>query len=425
MPDPSPSTPAAGVLPQDQSQDQNGAQTQDQTTSVVWDPAFTRYNFGPGHPMSPVRLDLTARLCEELGLFAQDDVVVVNPPVASDEELATVHAMGYVQAVRHAGEHPDDADQRFGIGTEDDPAFVGMHEASARIVGGTLAVTKDVWTGRARHGVNFCGGMHHAMPDRAAGFCIYNDASVAIEWLLAQGVERIAYIDIDVHHGDGVERCHWNDPRVMTCSIHETGRVLFPGTGFPGDIGGPDAMGTAVNVALPPGTGDAAWLRALHASIVPLVRAFNPQVLITQQGCDSHFQDPLAHLAISVDAQRQAMEALHRLSHELCDGRWIALGGGGYEVVEVVPRSWTHLTGIASHHPIRLDTDIPPAWNAYVQERYDVPGPTVMNDGVAEGGVVWWRGWESGYNPEDPVDRAVMATREALFPLYGLDVWFD
>lgn len=394
-------------------------------TRVVWDEVFTRYDFGPSHPMSPVRLDLTARLCRELGLFDHDDVELVSPPVATDDELAWVHDRDYIAAVRAAGEDPAQADQAFGIGTEDDPAFLGMHEASARIAGGTLAVARDVWEGRALHGVNFCGGMHHAMPDRAAGFCIYNDAAVAIHWLLEHGAERVAYVDIDVHHGDGVERCFWDDPRVMTLSVHETGRVLFPGTGFPRDLGGPSADGTAINVALPPGTGDAAWLRAINATVNPLVRAFAPDVLITQQGCDSHYQDPLAHLAISVDAQRQAFEGLHRLAHEVSGGRWVALGGGGYEVIDVVPRAWTHLTAIATHHPIRLDTPIPQAWRDHVLERHGRPGPESMSDGVAEGGIVWWRGWESGYDPEDPVDRAVMATREAAFPLHGLDVWFD
>lgn len=394
-------------------------------TRVVWDEVFTRYDFGPSHPMSPVRLDLTARLCRELGLFDHDDVELVSPPVATDDELAWVHDRDYIAAVRAAGEDPAQADQAFGIGTEDDPAFLGMHEASARIAGGTLAVARDVWEGRALHGVNFCGGMHHAMPDRAAGFCIYNDAAVAIHWLLEHGAQRVAYVDIDVHHGDGVERCFWDDPRVMTLSVHETGRVLFPGTGFPRDLGGPSADGTAINVALPPGTGDAAWLRAINATVNPLVRAFAPDVLITQQGCDSHYQDPLAHLAISVDAQRQAFEGLHRLAHEVSGGRWVALGGGGYEVVDVVPRAWTHLTAIATHHPIRLDTPIPQAWRDHVLERHGRPGPESMSDGVAEGGIVWWRGWESGYDPEDPVDRAVMATREAAFPLHGLDVWFD
>jgi len=201
--------------------------------------------------------------------------------------------------------------------------------------------------------------------------------------------------------------------------------MLFPGTGFPGDIGGPDAEGSAVNVALPPGTGDAAWLRAFHAVVPPLLRAFRPQVLVSQHGCDSHFLDPLAHLALSVDAQRTSYDSLHRLAHSECDGRWVALGGGGYELVDVVPRAWTHLTAIAAHQPIPLEVDVPEDWREHIRMEYGRVAPQRMGDGVAEGGAMWWRSWEVGYDPEDPVDQAVMATRKAVFPLHGLDVWFD
>ena len=230
---------------------------------------------------------------------------------------------------------------------------------------------------------------------------------------------------MDVHHGDGVERIFWDDPRVLTVSLHESGRELFPGTGFPGDLGGHGAEGTAVNVALPPGTADSAWLRALHSTALPLVRAFKPDVLVTQHGCDTHAQDPLAHLALSVDAQRAAADALHRLSHEVCDGRWVALGGGGYEVVDVVPRTWTHLTAIAAHRPIPLTTAVPEDWLAFVRQRYGREGPRRMGELDPDGGPIWHQPWDLGYNPHSGVDRAIMATREAVFPWHGLDVWFD
>jgi len=392
---------------------------------VVWDQSFTGYDFGAEHPMSPVRLELTARLCEAFGLFDGPDVEVVNPEVPEDEVLLSVHDAEYVAAVRHASVDPRDADQSRGLGTEDDPAFVGMHEASARIAAGSLGLAAAVWRGETEHGVNFCGGLHHAMPGRASGFCIYNDAAVAIQWLLDHGAQRVAYLDVDVHHGDGVERIFWDDPRVLTISLHETGKVLFPGTGFPADTGGPGAPGTVANVALPPGTGDAAWLRAFHSVVPPLLRAFDPEILVSQQGCDSHAMDPLAHLSLSVDAQRTSYDSIHDLAHEVCGGSWVALGGGGYEVVDVVPVAWTHLTAIAAHRPIALDAQVPQEYLDYVQERYGRPGPTQMGEGLAKDGRVWWRSWAVGFDPEDPVDHAVMATREALFPFYGLDIWFD
>jgi acetoin utilization protein AcuC len=375
--------------------------------------------------MAPIRLDLTARLCEALGVLDAPGVEVVGAEVASDEVLETVHDADYVAAVRAASVDPESADPAYGLGTEDDPAFLGMHDASARVVTGTLESCQAVWTGQAEHAVNFCGGLHHAMPGAASGFCVYNDAAVGIRWLLANGAERVAYVDLDVHHGDGVERIFWDDPRVLTISVHESGRALFPGTGWPTDIGGPDAEGDAVNVSLPPGLPDAGWLRAIHATVPALVRSFKPDVLVTQHGCDTHVEDPLAHFAVSVDAQRSAADAMHRLSHEVCEGRWVALGGGGYEVVDVVPRTWTHLTAIAAHVPIKTSELVPQEWREHVEHVTGRPGPRRMGDLTTEDGPLWWRSWEMGYDPASEVDRAIMATRSAVFPLHGLDVHFD
>jgi acetoin utilization protein AcuC len=394
------------------------------TARVVWDPVLTAYNFGPDHPMAPIRLDLTARLCAAFGLFDAEGVEVHEPDEAADDVLATVHDRDFIAAVRGASLDPRRVDVARGLGTEDVPTFRGIHEASARVVDGTLAVTRAVWNGEAAHGVNFCGGLHHAMRDRASGFCVYNDIAVAIQWLLDQGAERIAYVDVDVHHGDGVEAIFYDDPRVLTVSIHETGRHLFPGTGWPQDHGGPKAQGTAANIPLPPGVGDGAWLRAFNATIPPLVRAFRPQIIISQHGVDSHAQDPLAHLALSVEAQREAMDTVHRLSHEVCDGRWVALGGGGYEVVHVVPRAWAHLTAIAAHRPIDPRHEVPQVWRDHVEALFGHAGPGRMGD-LPPGTGLWWRSWEMGYDPANEVDRAVMASRQALFPHHGLDVWFD
>jgi acetoin utilization protein AcuC len=375
--------------------------------------------------MAPVRLDLTARLCEALGVFDVDGVEVVGAEVAPDELLATIHDDDYVAAVKEASLDPSRAQDAYGLGTEDDPAFEGMHDASARVVSGTVDSARAVWEGEAEHAVNFTGGLHHAMRGKASGFCVYNDIAVGIQGLLDNGAERVAYVDVDVHHGDGVERIFWDDPRVLTISVHETGRALFPGTGWPADVGGADAEGSAVNVALPPGLSDAGWLRAIHAVVTPLVRAFRPDVLVTQHGCDTHAEDPLAHFAVTVDAQRAAAESLHRLAHEVCEGRWVALGGGGYEVVDVVPRTWTHLTAIAAHAPIKTTVPVPEDWRSHVEHVFGRPGPRRMGDLTTEDGPLWWRSWEMGYDPASEVDRAIMATRTAVFPLHGLDIHFD
>jgi len=388
---------------------------------LIWDEEFTAYDFGPAHPMAPIRWELTALLARDLGLLGAPGVHVTGAEPAPDDVLTTVHQVAYLSAVKTASEDPRHADVRFGLGTDDVPAFAGMHAASARIAAGTRDVALAVWSREAEHGVNFCGGLHHAMPAAASGFCVYNDIAVAIRALLDAGAQRVAYVDVDVHHGDGVERIFWDDDRVLTISLHETGQFLFPGTGFPDDIGGRAAEGYAVNVALPPGTADAGWLRAFDAVVPSLLRAFRPQILVSQHGCDSHVLDPLAHLALSLDAQRTAAHQVHQLAHDLCDGRWVATGGGGYEVVDVVPRAWSHLVGIAAHRPVAPDAAVPQSWRDYVVSRCRRPAPQRMTDG----GDGEWQSWATGYDPAAPVDRAVLATRRAVFPHHGLDPWFD
>ena len=172
-------------------------------------------------------------------------------------------------------------------------------------------------------------------------------------WLLSAGATKIAYVDVDVHHGDGVEAAFYDDPRVLTVSLHESGRTLFPGTGWADQVGSGEAVGSNVNVALPMGTGDTGWLRAFEAVVPPVLRAYRPQVILSQHGCDTHALDPLAHLLMSVDGQLAAYARLHELAHELCGGKWIAVGGGGYEPVQVVPRAWTGLLAEVTGEPVR------------------------------------------------------------------------
>jgi acetoin utilization protein AcuC len=384
---------------------------------VPWDDSLVGYDFGPGHPLAPVRVELTLALAREFGLLDLPNVDVLPVSPASDDELRLVHTDGYLDAVRRAGE-TGIADVVHGLGTEDDPLFPQMHEAAARVAGATLAAARAVFDGRHEHAVNVAGGLHHAMPSNASGFCIYNDPAIAIAWLLERGVERVAYVDIDAHHGDGVQAVFWDDPRVLTISLHESGRTLFPGTGFPYECGGPDAVGSAVNVALPAGTGDEGWLRAFYAVVPPLVREFKPWVLVSQHGCDSHALDPLTNLLVSVDGQRRAHEALHALAHEVCAGRWIATGGGGYELVRVVPRTWTHLLAVAAGRPIEPEAETPEGWREFVFGRTDVHAPLRMTDGRP----ATFRHWEGGGGlAGDPVDRAIQATRDEVFMLHGLD----
>lgn len=383
---------------------------------LMWDEAVTGYDFGPEHPMDPVRLALTRSLVGAFGLDRELEVVAAKR--AGDSTLRLVHREDYVEAVKAASVDPSAADSSYGLGTVDDPAFAGMHEVSALIAGQSVGAAEAVWRGEALHAVNFAGGLHHAMPGSASGFCIYNDASLAIARLLELGAERVAYVDVDVHHGDGVQASFWDDPRVLTISMHEHPRTLFPQTGWPEETGADSvAEGSAVNVALPAGTGDAGWVRAFHAVVPELLAEFRPQVLVTQHGADTHFEDPLAHLAVSLDAQRAVQVACHELAHAYADGRWVALGGGGYAVVDVVPRSWTHLTAIAAGREILPSAQVPEAWRQEVFARTRQLAPARMTDGRWP---VSWAEWSEGYDPADRLDQAVLAARRAAFPLRGL-----
>jgi|SRR5436190_13626895 len=385
--------------------------------AVVFDDELTQYDFGVGHPMAPLRVDLTLRLARALGVLELPDVIVVPAPTAADDELELVHSPGYIKAVRQMGDNPFDSDLQHGLGTDDNPCFRGMHHASAHIAGATLAAARQVWSGQVLHAVNISGGLHHAMADNASGFCIYNDPAIAIAWMLGEGAQRVAYVDIDVHHGDGVQAAFYDDPRVLTISLHESPQTLFPGTGNPTEIGSRGAEGYAVNMPLPPGTGDGGWLRAFHAVVPPLLREFQPDVLVSQHGCDTHMADPLAHLMLSVDGQRAAHLALHDLAHEVAGGRWVVTGGGGYAVVDVVPRTWTHLLSVVGGRPVDPSASTPHEWRAYVEQAVGRGGPTLMTDGR----LPTYSDWSTGYNPDSWLDRCIEQTRRAVFPFHGID----
>jgi acetoin utilization protein AcuC len=373
---------------------------------LVFSDALTGYDFGPDHPMAPGRVKNTVSLARHLGVI--DRLEVVAPPEIDLALLRTVHDADYIDAVQRGV-----ADARYGLGTIDNPIFDGMHEVSARVAMASVEAARSVLTGESLRASNVSGGLHHAMPARTSGFCVYNDIAVAIRWLLDHGCERIAYVDVDVHHGDGVQAIFYDDPRVMTVSLHETPVCLFPGTGFPTETGGRGAEGSAVNIALPPGTADAGWLRAFHAVVPHALRAHQPTILVTQHGCDSHEHDPLADLDLTVDGQRASYLALAGLADELCEGRWVSVGGGGYSVLDVVPRAWTHLLGIVSGEPVPPETVIPQAWRDQIGEY----APRTMTDDAD----VSYVPFEDGFTPESRLDQAIMATRRAVFPELGLD----
>lgn len=310
---------------------------------LLWGDAFMAYRLSDEHPLQPLRVKLTVELIHELGLDAHADVV--EPRRATDEELALCHDPRYVDLVKRLSIDPgsEGAQARLaGFDNQDNPIAAGMHDACAAIVGASIQAAEAVHSGAALHAFNPAGGLHHATRDRASGFCVYNDVAIAVAWLRQNG-HRVAYVDVDVHHGDGTQALFYSDPEVLTVSLHESGRYLFPGTGFPDETGVGSARGTSANLPLAPYTWDDAWLTAFDAVVPALLREFRPTVLVTQDGCDTHALDPLAHLLCTTSIWPHIGRRFHELAHELCDGRWVATGGGGYAVREVVPRAWTLL----------------------------------------------------------------------------------
>ncbi len=321
---------------------------------LVFGPRSTDYDFGPGHPLTPRRfgpgIDLLRAVGAEPGLA---------PEPAPDEELLWGHTRRYLDVVRRFSVDPFGFPAA-GIGEGGDcPPFAGMHDASAAVAGGSLRAVEAILRGDVEHAQHPGGGLHHAMPERASGFCIYNDPALAIARARRDGL-RVLYVDLDVHHGDGVQAMHWDDPGVLTCSFHETGRALFPGTGDVDEVGEGVAAGTSVNVPMPPGTAEGAWLDAVQLLLPELAATFGPDLVVSQHGADSHAWDPLAHLNVTTTAHGAAARLVDTIAHRHAHGRWLATGGGGYDVYRVVPRTWA-LTWLAGAHRDVPDTT-PSAW---------------------------------------------------------------
>ncbi len=353
---------------------------------LLFNPAELAYDFGEKHPMQPRRLVALMDLLESSGLWKQtNDAYQLPLRAASEEELRLAHTPDYIAAVQRLSlpqetapsqqerEERHDLALRYGFGEEDTPALPGMHEAASLIAGGTLVALSAVMglpeggTFSARderplHVFHPAGGWHHAWAERASGFCIYNDISIAIAHVIRSCEAKVLYIDFDVHHGDGVERSFYDEPRVMKVSFHETGRYLFPGTGDILELGRGLGRGYSINVPLEPFTEDQSFTAAMNALLPPLVLSFAPDVIISMHGCDTHSWDPLAHLELTLRGIAEQMKLTHQLAHAYCQGRWVALGGGGYDPYRIVPRAWGMLWAEMSGQP--LPAQLPQEWVA-------------------------------------------------------------
>ena len=367
--------------------------------AFIYGDEVSRHVLREDHPMRPSRLRYTYELLQAYGAFAGSAPVL--PRMATEEELQRHHTQEYVEAVRSIsrgeGKHVPER-YNFSEGG-DNPPYRGMYEAAALSAGGSLVAAELVADGKARVAFNPSGGLHHAARGHASGFCIFNDAVLAIEYLRRRGM-RVAYVDIDCHHGDGVQEAFYETDEVLTVSVHESGRWLFPGTGEVAEMGWGRGRGFAVNVPLGPYTGDALYERVFAEGVLPVVQAFKPDVIVGQLGMDTHFNDPLTHMALTVEGHARVVRTLHGLTPQ-----WVALGGGGYDM-SAVARGWTLDDGIM------LGREWPDAIPAGYREEY---GLERLRDGGTPQGKV---------GTEAPAERVAAETLEELrrtvFPLHGV-----
>ncbi|MBI3003333.1 MAG: acetoin utilization protein AcuC [candidate division NC10 bacterium] len=375
-----------------------------QTAFFVSD-QYARFDYGAAHPMRISRLPLTVEVAEAYDLLTGPGVRVLAAETAPEEDLQRFHRPEYLAELRQASAGRAGGDLfRWGLGSGDNPIFPGLYEYMALLTGATLAAGRLVERGEVRVAFNIAGGLHHAAADRASGFCYVNDAAVLIAELLSRG-RRVAYVDIDAHHGDGVQFGFYDTDRVLTISIHETGETLFPGTGFPEETGKGAGKGFSANVPLAPGTDDEIFLWALEAVVPPLLKAYAPDLLITQLGIDTHRTDPLAHLALSIQGFRRAVEILRD-----CGLPWVALGGGGYDLANV-PRAWTAAWAVMTGRevPDRLPDAARRALEQRGIRRETLSDPVAPLEDAGERAAAWRYARAS-----------VARVQELIFPRFGL-----
>lgn len=380
--------------------------------SLVWGPQLAAQELEKGHPLDPKRLKLTVELITQLGFLTAEQVV--EPCMANDDELRLVHANGYIEAVQEASDWGAGLHPGVGLGTEDNPIFPGMHDAAALVCGSSITALERVMSGASLRSFSIAGGMHHAHKGRAAGFSVYNDCAVAIEVARTRrpGL-RVLYIDIDGHHGDGVQEAFYSTSEVMTISLHESGLYVFPGTGFPSEYGLGEGEGYSVNVPLPQNANDQCYARVFGDVVVPLSRAFAPDVIVAQLGVDAHYADPLTNLGLTLPGYRHLVRGIIALADDLCDGRLAALGGGGYQAVLTVPRAWAWV--MAELEGAETPEALPEAWRQYVRDTTGVEPPANFGGDDAHE-------WPSDVaaTAMEATERVIDEVRGHILPFHGL-----
>lgn len=309
----------------------------------VYTDELLKYRFNDTHPFNQMRLKLTTDLLTDAGFLTDEDII--KPRIATDEELALVHSRDYIEAVRAAGhgELPKEELAKYGLDSEDTPSFKDMHEKCAALVGATLTAVDLVMTGQTDKALSLAGGLHHGFSGKANGFCVYNDTAIACEYLAQKYGKKVMYIDTDAHHGDGVQWTFYNRSDIVTYSIHETGRYLFPGTGSATERGTEEGFGFTMNLPIDAFTEDESFLEVFKTSIEQAIQIFKPDIILSQNGVDAHFRDPMTHLALTSRSYEEIPRFVRGLADKYTDGKWIAVGGGGYNIWQVVPRMWSQI----------------------------------------------------------------------------------
>jgi acetoin utilization protein AcuC len=357
--------------------------TMSKQSIFIHSPKVEEYKFNDNHPFNQKRVSTTKELLEHN--LSLDHSQIVEPRIATDEELALFHDPAFIQAIKNAsvGEINEEVSASYGIGTEDTPIFPNMHEASARLVGGTLTAVDYVMNEKADHALHLGGGLHHGFKGKASGFCVYNDIAVAIKYLQEKYKLKVLYVDTDAHHGDGVQMAFYDDPTVCTLSIHETGRYLFPGTGNIFEKGYGEGYGYSFNVPLDAFTEDESFLEAYEIALNEIAAYFKPDIIVTQNGADAHYLDPLTHLSCTMKIYEAIPKLAHKIAHQYCQGRWIAVGGGGYDVWRVVPRAWSMIWLEMTEQSANYHRNIPMEWIDKWQSKAPVPLPTSWFDSTS------------------------------------------
>ena len=329
--------------------------------------AMPPYDLGEGHPFARDRQEPLFDLIRRMELARSEEFL--TPVAASRDIVELAHDREYVDMVEATSvDNPDPLVRagglEFGLGSADNPLAPGQHQAASAVTGATADCVLRVVKGELQHAFNPTGGLHHAAHRTASGFCIYNDLVAGIRTARNTGVEKVMYVDFDVHHGDGVEFAFADDPSVLTVSFHQSPETLFPGTGHEKDVGVGDGKGTGVNMPFAPYTGDDSWWHCVSTVLPAVTRRFKPDLIVTQHGCDPHHEDPLAQLMLTTSPMQKAAGLSRDLAMEVCDGRWVATGGGGYQPYRVLPRAWSivwmEMNG--RQLPERVDPDWLKAW---------------------------------------------------------------